>query len=401
MGTASGDAYDPALEYPGDISSTTYSYGDSGVSTAYTYSVDQLEEGELEAEASGPSRAKHATIFRLVVDSSSILHPKHRIAILDGYPTVEIGRDAQAQGSTTPRLRLKELEVSKIHATAYWDGARKEWNIVDMGSKHGTFVRAAADPQNAAAVRLSQSRAASLPRRLSHADSLAIGGTVFTVHIHDDGLACVDCSFGDPAHEIPLFPKKSGVKRTREDARIDEPVPAMRKVPAKRALNSLRSELLSRSSASPLHGSSKEYVDRSARRRALQPTPHAASPGVQLPRVESPVPPRPGPTARPPPSWEPPPRPRTPTSAPPVPISMSSIGHKLLMKQGWEPGTALGTGGEEGDRMALLEPLQTVALSKRAGLGSSSATPTSQLSGDSNFDWKEDAQQRRWRSAQS
>ncbi|KAI4523498.1 hypothetical protein K525DRAFT_282611 [Schizophyllum commune Loenen D] len=409
MSTVKGDVYDPELEFPGDSSATSFSpYATPDDNASKLYPMEQLEEeGEILDEVDLPSKSKLHPIFRLVVDSSSILPSKHRIAVIDGYPSVEIGRDAQIQGSTTPRVRLKELEVSKIHATAYWDGAQKEWNIVDMGSKHGTFVRAAADPQGSES-RLSQPRVASLPRRLSHADALTIGGTIFVVHIHSDGLACEGCSIGTLTQEIPLFPKTktAGVKRTREEARIDEPPPSITqpRVNAKRALHSLRSELLSRTSApSAISGPAKEYTDRSARRRALQPTPHLMSPGVQTPRVNSPVPPKPVPLSRPAPSWEPPPRPRTPTSAPPVPIAASSIGHKLLMKQGWEPGTALGTASADdgdGERMALLEPLQTVVLGKRAGLGSTPASGSSTPQPAGDGDWKEEARRRRWQSTQ-
>ncbi|KAI5886122.1 uncharacterized protein SCHCODRAFT_01175908 [Schizophyllum commune H4-8] len=407
MSTVKGDVYGPELEFPGDSSTASYAaYGVPDGTTSNHPLAEHQEEGEIQDEVDYPSKSKLHPIFRLVVDSSSILPPKHRIAVIDGYSSVEIGRDAQIQGSTTPRVRLKELEVSKIHATAYWDGAQKEWNIVDMGSKHGTFVRAAADPQGSDA-RLSQPRVASLPRRLSHADALTIGGTVFTVHIHSDGLACEECSIGTLTQEIPLFPKTktAGVKRTREDAQIDEAAPiAQPRVNAKRALHSLRSELLSRTTASAaISGPTKEYTDRSARRRALQPTPHTMSPGVQTPRVYSPAPPKPVPLSRPAPSWEPPPRPRTPTSAPPVPIAASSIGHKLLMKQGWEPGTALGTSSaddEGGERMALLEPLQTVVLGKRAGLGSTPASGSSTPQPAGDGDWKEEARRRRWQSTQ-
>ncbi|KAL1739722.1 hypothetical protein HDZ31DRAFT_1023, partial [Schizophyllum fasciatum] len=292
MSSIKGDVYDPEFEYPGDSSTSAYDNADKA---AIVFpQAEQLEDGELIIEDKPSSKSKVIPVFRLVVGSSAILPAKHRIAVIDGYPSAEIGRDAQIQGSTTPRIRLKELEVSKIHATVYWDGAQEGWNIVDMGSKHGTFVRAAADAEGFGS-RLSQPRVASLPRRLAHADKLTIGGTTFTAHIHSDDLACEACSVGSLTQEIPLFPTaKAGTKRTREEARIEEPVSvAAPRVNAKRALYSLRSELLSKSSPAVMPSTSQEYTDRSARRRALQPTPHAMSPGVQTPRLNSPAPPKP------------------------------------------------------------------------------------------------------------
>lgn len=99
-------AYDPCYEWPGD---------------------EDIEISPL------PKRSRRP-ICRFVVSRTAVLPAQHRIVSADDYTEIQFGRDAQF--GAIPRVRLKEMQVSKLHATAYWDPARKEWNVVDMGSKH-------------------------------------------------------------------------------------------------------------------------------------------------------------------------------------------------------------------------------------------------------------------------
>ena len=378
-----GEAYDPAYEWPGESSSTVSS-------------SDQL--------ASHPSTRKlrhNQPSFRLLVLHTSILPSKHRLAVIDGYSELQFGRDIPPAGSTTPKLRLKEMEVSKLHATAYWDASRGEWGVVDMGSVHGTFLQHANtgvghDP----GVRLSPPRIASIPRKLHHMDRLTIGGTTFLIHLHEDHLPCQECS-PSGGDEIPLFPvnnlKGVPIKRTREAAGLDinpstsSYSPQPQKDP-KKALTMLKQSLLTRHevrsppSHPPYSGDAgMQYVDRSARRRALHPGSQQDTPGVPSPSSR---------TSSPPLS-----RPKSPdlpvTSKPPTPLPTSNIGHRLLMMQGWEPGTALGTlpDSKEG-RIGLVEPLDVTPSFHRVGLGIKRPTPHNPSFSDS--DWKESAKRKRW-----
>ena len=76
-------------------------------------------------------------------------------------------------------------------------------------------------------------------------------------------------------------------------------------------------------------------------------------------------------------------------SASPVPITGVNVGHRLLEKQGWVPGSTLGvlaprfssTSDKEDvreidERMALLEPIQISANIGRRGLGMRSDLPS-------------------------
>jgi len=138
--------------------------------------------------------------MRLVVTQSLILPRKQRVAVFDGHPEVSIGRDISPD-PTAPRLRLKEMGVSKFHASFFFNFSSRTWSLVDLGSVHGTTVNG---------VRLSGARQSSQPRELRHTDTIVVGTTTLVVHTHRDGLPCTDCAVvnnGD--NEIPLFDAKS------------------------------------------------------------------------------------------------------------------------------------------------------------------------------------------------
>ena len=392
------EGYDPAYEWPGDQSND--------------------EDGQLDRKEFSPraspvsSKSAHGRpVFRFVALRSSILPVKQKVAILDSYFEVQIGRDTAILGSVTPRIRLKELEVSKLHATAYWDGARKEWSVVDMGSKHGTWLLHAGTQVDADAssngfklgVRLSPPRAASIPRQLRHSDHLSIGGTTLVVHIHEDQRPCHDCTISDNETEIPLFPslpKKSAVKRTRDTAGLDSDGLSCSKTDRdpKKALNMLKRSLLTRhdvprdrSNSTVTDKKSDEYVDRAALRRFLRPASGPDAPGI---RITSPIPSN---ALCPPSSQSSTPCVSVTVSQPPTPLPTSNIGHRLLMKQGWTPGDALGVSDPLDDRVGLVEPLEVKSSENRAGLGiKSSASVSAPDLSDSRMTWKERERMKRF-----
>lgn len=397
----SGKAYSSALEWPGDP--------EPHLDPPFPIGPDS-SSSLVSAPPSTPS-------LRLLVRHSTVLRKPRKLALLDGYSEIQIGRDVAPSGSETPRIRLKELEVSKLHATIFWDEERLQWAIVDMGSKHGTFIQPATpsasgsvsvsspgfSPGGAVAhggdekgIRLCPPRVASIPRSLHHLDLLTIGGTTFAVHIHEDRIPCADCS-PQANEEVPLFPSPKGAGNAAESKKRKLDAVAAPDIAPPRhpraALAMLKRSLLSATTSTPgsMPGSSApQYVDRSARRRALYPDHSpATTPNIERSRYSSPS--IAAPAAPPPP---------TPVSAPSAPLPASNIGHRLLMKQGWQPGSALGD--PSSDSSGLLTPLEPPSTVGRAGLGASvrpsSSTSAAAVQGE---DWRDAGKQRRWAMARA
>jgi hypothetical protein len=364
--------YEPSLEWPGD--------------------TDPMAEELPTQSIRLPSR--NQPLCRCVVSRTSVLSSKHRIVSIDQFPAVQFGRDPSV-GALSPRVRLREMEVSKHHATVYWDSTRNEWSVVDMGSKHGTFVRslAALEPpdKDTVGVRLSSPRTASMPRALRHMDRLTIGSTTFIFHIHGDNTPCSECTTSGADIEVPLFPTKKLVPSVSDSVSGTKAAyaPPSHKDP-RSALTSLKRSLLAQHNDKASIGpSSGDYFDRSARRRALYPASGPDAPGVMT------IPSQPAAKL----TYQSAPEPLKVDLPPPdqLPLSTTNIGHRLLMKQGWQPGSALGATVEEGGRVALLEPVEVVVNTNRAGLGSSRPEEPPSAS-SAGLNWKETARQRRWES---
>src|ERR1700761_6586534 len=85
--------YDPTYEWPGP-------------------------EGFLnDAETEGNASSSMRPVFRLIVLRTSVLPAKQVLAVSDGYTELQFGRDVSLS-QDVPRIRLKEMGVSKLHATA-------------------------------------------------------------------------------------------------------------------------------------------------------------------------------------------------------------------------------------------------------------------------------------------
>ncbi|KIK63146.1 hypothetical protein GYMLUDRAFT_57884 [Collybiopsis luxurians FD-317 M1] len=331
-GPSSDYAHDQSYEWPWDAGTDGRN---SGLEDCGSHSGRERNSGSPK------------TLLRLLVLKSRAL-PESRIAVIDVYSQVQLGRDNPVS-ENIPRIRLKEMEVSKLHATIYWDEASNTWGVVDMGSKHGTFLRHSnglnADRSQFVdrEIRLSSPRTASIPQSLYHLDQLTLGTTTFVVHIHESRLPCEECSPG-VGEDIPLFASEKKRLSTKD-------ISSSRTLSSKAALQQLKRKLISRHSmSSDLAANTSQYVDRSARRRALYPASSADAPGLSsTPSSHSATPPLRA----------------EPTSQPAVPIPTTSLGYKLLVKQGWHAGTSLGI--TEGGR---IEPLELKSNFDRSGLGS-------------------------------
>lgn len=317
--------YDPSLEFPG------------------------FENPEEPEQASQIKRQP----FSLVLLKSAVLSTKRRVVDITQHLEVSIGRDRPTGSSSSPRLRLKEMAVSKYHAILYWDAQRDMWGLVDVGSVHGTFVQA----EGGASRRLSPPKVASHPHFLRHLDVITIGGTHLQCHMHPSKEgACSQCE-PNASNLIPLtYPDAIAQKESAPEGHVHP------SSDPKASMASLKKQLLARHDHSPRGSPGPSvYVDRAALRREhlgvsqppvlpppttiLQPTTtRRSNPYARLSNAPTPE------RAEPP--------------TPPPAISESNIGHRLLAKQGWQPGTGLGV-----DQTGRAEPVILKSSDKRAGLG--------------------------------
>ncbi|GAA5940673.1 uncharacterized protein JCM15063_006320 [Sporobolomyces koalae] len=277
----------------------------------------EREEGELEAEheipeeqvwpgtdevqdTSVPDLFAKAPLLRLVVKKadSTVLPSAQRIAVLDPQEPVTIGRDR----SHERRIRLKELAVSKVHATLFWSVDELAetggfWAIVDNGSTHGTFLKGDGELDYS---RLSEPKVASSPSRLHHVDSLRCGSTTFIVHIHAS-FACSTCTVAsDSSNIIPLLPPAIENQSNAVPAAYHTKTKEEKEIERRQQLRGLRDQFLkptkptaakpaSTTNVSPTKTKTgSTFVDRAAARRARDAT--IANENVRKPNKPEPSP---------------------------------------------------------------------------------------------------------------
>ncbi|KAH6561983.1 hypothetical protein BASA60_011289 [Batrachochytrium salamandrivorans] len=223
--------------------------------------------------------------MRLVVKASDIV-PVGSVVLVDAAG-LSIGRDSNP---FEKRLRLKEIAVSRCHATIYLDTSitantdgdktipqDMPFCVVDTGSVHGTFVNDQ---------RLSPSKEASAPMVLKHNDCLRLGSTVLVIHQHPR-WSCSEC-VATALNTLEINPIQPATslnaekaserpqafsKELKEKARIQElkrlkrtlTEPSLECVPHSSSASSRMPSLAEKWNAD----CSLLYVDRAAKRRAL------------------------------------------------------------------------------------------------------------------------------------
>lgn len=305
--------------------------------------------------------------FRLVIVHSPVVPQKRSIADVSAHSEVSIGRDIPSTPGA-PRLRLKEMAVSKYHAVLYWDLGLKKWGLVDVGSVHGTFVHGDGTP---AFERLSAAKSASHPRYLHDLDVIKIGGTTMVCHLHElDATGCGDCLLST-GNQLSLLHEPKQVQSTSSGAIVTPFHTPTEPLDAKRSIAKLKTQLLRHGykHTDELETSVHTYIDRAASRRMhlglSNPLENAPSSEITAPRASRPR------VAY----WRASKAIPIPAEQPPhevaAPIPVSNIGHRLLSMQGWEPGTGLGL-----DKSGVREQPVPKPVSNRAGIGSETVEKT-------------------------
>lgn len=353
-------------------------------------------------------------LLRLVVLSSPSLTPG-QVAVIDAREGgIQLGRDRCEKGGH-PRVRVREMEVSKSHAVVYWGMGQDEdqaesWFVVDLGespswarrrsatnkltrrkgSTHGTFVtppsgdidgdplttgKPQADSQ-AQGQRLSEPKVSSLPYPLTHLSVLSLGKTRFEVHLHPS-WPCDRCQLGK-GNEIPIdtgettSAEPTSQRNGNGYAMNSQEKRENREVKRKREMAELKNSLLNRNTHQPTRDDPQQqqqnrYIDRSAIRRQM----HPRSP----PPTRAQLPPEPEPTYD-----------RTPAG-------VSTFAQNMLAAQGWAPGSGLGR-----DQAGRSEAIEVRMRVEKRGLGAQGGEASIPRPGgeEGNEDWRKRAKMRRF-----
>lgn len=132
------------------------------------------------------------------------------------------------------------------------------------------------------------------------------------------------------------------------------------------------------------------YVDRAAARRAVHPSySHATAVAVAVARATASSP-----------------APRalaaTPAQGASTPLPATNVGHSLLLKHGWTPGQALGSGSTDGPGRVKPVEVTRSAGEGRRGLGMKSVATGPALGGggdgdgEEKADWRDEGRAKRW-----
>ncbi|KAG5325206.1 AGGF1 factor, partial [Pseudoatta argentina] len=220
---------------------------------------------------------------------------------------------------------IPDINISKYHARFVYDEIKKQYQVIDSGSRNGTFINGK---------RLSVAKQESEPHEIMHGSIIKIGGTKLLCHIHNGNETCGYCEPGLVQQNINLNENKaSKTKLYKEELR--------------RLKHKFGIDKDNMSSSQLATG----YQDRAQARRQHvgSSDPHA----------------------------------KTQQSSIHTSITKDNKGFKLLSKMGWSEGRSLGKDGD-----GRTEPLLITCNHNKVGLGSK-RTDVPNVELDSNTEKKQ------------
>ncbi|XP_036145089.1 angiogenic factor with G patch and FHA domains 1 isoform X2 [Monomorium pharaonis] len=94
---------------------------------------------------------------------------------------------------------ISDINISKYHARFIYDETKKQYQVIDSGSRNGTFINGK---------RLSVAKQESEPYEITHGSVIKIGGTKLLCHIHHGNETCGHCEPGLVQQNINLNENK-------------------------------------------------------------------------------------------------------------------------------------------------------------------------------------------------
>ncbi|CAL1681908.1 unnamed protein product [Lasius platythorax] len=287
------------------------------ISDEITPDVSTNSESDYEDE---PDLAKnYPPCMRIIVKETDL--PKLKVGCL--FLVTYIGGSLGREGDHS--VLISDINVSKYHARFIYDETKKQYHIIDSGSRNGTFLNGK---------RLSVAKQESEAHEITHGSIIKIGGTKLLCHIHNGNETCGHCEPGLVQQNINLDENKASKKKLHKEE--------LRRLKHKFGFakdNVSNSQLAS------------GYQDRAEARRQHVGSSHH--------------------------------RDKTEQSSVHTSIAKDNKGFKILSKMGWSEGHSLGKGGD-----GITEPVSITGNYNKAGIGLSETDfPNIEL--DSNAEKKQ------------
>ncbi|XP_076637730.1 angiogenic factor with G patch and FHA domains 1 isoform X4 [Colletes latitarsis] len=246
--------------------------------------------------------------MRIIVKETNLPKLKVGSLFLVAYTGGSIGREGDHS------VVIPDINVSKHHARFSYDEDKKVYQIIDLGSRNGTFLNGK---------RLSVAKQESDLHEVLHGSIIQVGSTKLLCHIHNGNETCGHCEPGLVQHNSIMEENKTSKKD-------------LYKQELRRLKHKFGVEKDNIATASQL---ASGYQDRAQNRRHFVGSSNHHA--------------------------------KTHQSSTDVSIAKDNRGFKLLLKMGWNEGQSL---GKEGN--GRTEPISVTNNPSKTGLGAPSEFPT-------------------------
>ncbi|KMR04573.1 angiogenic factor with g patch and fha domains 1 [Lasius niger] len=140
--------------------------------------------------------------MRIIVKETDL--PKLKVGCL--FLVTYIGGSLGREGDHS--VLISDINVSKYHARFIYDETKKQYHIIDSGSRNGTFLNGK---------RLSVAKQESEAHEITHGSIIKIGGTKLLCHIHNGNETCGHCEPGLVQQNINLDENKASKKKLHKE----------------------------------------------------------------------------------------------------------------------------------------------------------------------------------------
>ncbi|KOC62068.1 Angiogenic factor with G patch and FHA domains 1, partial [Habropoda laboriosa] len=249
--------------------------------------------------------------MRIIVKETSLPKLKVGSLFLVAYTGGSIGREGDHC------VVISDINISKHHARFVYNEDKKMYEIIDLGSRNGTFLNGK---------RLSVAKQESEPFEISHGSIIQVGVTKLLCHIHNGNETCGHCE--------PGLVQQSNNAEENKASKKEQHKQELKRLKHKFGVD--KDNIVSASQVA------SGYQDRAqSRRQCIGSSNHHA---------------------------------KTQQSSMETSIAKDNRGFKLLSKMGWSEGQSL---GKEGN--GPTEPVSLTNNPSKTGLGATSEFPTIEL----------------------